>query len=91
MIVADVHAAGEAPVEGIDRDHLVTGLQARGHRHVETLESPAGLAPLVRGLAHSGDLVVCLGAGSITQWAHALPAELNALDDGVVEHLEAGR
>jgi UDP-N-acetylmuramate--alanine ligase len=91
VIVADVHAAGEAPLEGIDRDHLVTGLQARGHRHVEALDSPAGLAPLVRGLARSGDLVVCLGAGSVTQWAHALPAELDALDDGAAEHSEAGR
>jgi len=29
--------------------------------------------------AKSGDLVVCLGAGSITQWAYALPGELKAL------------
>ena len=91
VIVGNVHAAGETPVEGVDRDHLVAGLQARGHRHVETLDSPADLAPLVRGLARSGDLVVCLGAGSVTQWAHALPAALDALDDGATIHTEAGR
>jgi UDP-N-acetylmuramate--alanine ligase len=91
VVVADIHAAGEAPIENIDRDHLVAGLQARGHRHVEALESPAHLALLISGLAHSGDLVVCLGAGSITQWAHALPGELDALAHGAAKRTEAGR
>ncbi len=79
VIVADVHAAGEDPIEGIDRTHLVDGIRGRGHRHVETLESPDQLAPLVRQIARPGDFVVCLGAGSITQWAHRLPTELDAL------------
>jgi UDP-N-acetylmuramate--alanine ligase len=43
------------------------------------LEGPENLAPLIKQMAKSGDYVVCLGAGSITQWAHALPAELKAL------------
>ena len=30
-------------------------------------------------LAEPGDIVVCLGAGNITQWAYALPGELAAL------------
>jgi UDP-N-acetylmuramate--alanine ligase len=34
----------------------------------------------VRRLAQPGDYVVCLGAGSITQWAYALPAELAATE-----------
>ena len=36
------------------------------------------LAPLVAAIAQPGDYVVCRGAGSITQWAYALPAELAA-------------
>jgi UDP-N-acetylmuramate--alanine ligase len=43
------------------------------------LEGPAELAKVVRGVAGKGDLVVCLGAGNITQWAYALPGELKAL------------
>jgi UDP-N-acetylmuramate--alanine ligase len=82
VLVAEVYAAGEAPIEGIDRDALVTGLRARGHRHVEPLPSPAKLAPMVRELAKPGDFVVCLGAGSITNWAQSLPAELARLDAG---------
>jgi UDP-N-acetylmuramate--alanine ligase len=31
------------------------------------------LAPVISQIAKSGDIVVCLGAGTITDWAHALP------------------
>ena len=78
VIVANVYPAGEAPMEGVDRDALVQGLRTHGHRHVVALDGPEKLAPLVAGMAQSGDYVVCLGAGSITQWAYALPAELAA-------------
>jgi UDP-N-acetylmuramate--alanine ligase len=79
VIVADVYAAGETPIPGIDRDALVEGMRARGHRSVVPLPAPARLAEMVHAIARSGDYVVCLGAGSITQWAAALPAELAAL------------
>jgi len=79
VVVADVYAAGEAPIEGIDRDHFVAGLRAHGHREVVPLPAAPELAGIVKGLATSGDLVVCLGAGNITQWAYALPGELKAL------------
>jgi UDP-N-acetylmuramate--alanine ligase len=80
VIVAHVYPAGEAPIPGADRDSLVQGLRARGHRQVVPLDAPQDLASMVRRLARSGDIVVFLGAGSITQWAYALPAELAALD-----------
>ncbi|MET4201201.1 UDP-N-acetylmuramate--L-alanine ligase [Bradyrhizobium sp. LA6.12] len=79
VVVADVYAAGEAPIDGIDRDHFVAGLRAHGHREVVPLPGAPELAGIVKGLAKSGDLVVCLGAGNITQWAYALPDELKAL------------
>jgi UDP-N-acetylmuramate--alanine ligase len=79
VIVAHVYAAGEAPIPGADRDSLITGLRARGHRHVVGLDGPQQLASLVKNIARPGDYVVCLGAGSITQWAYALPGELAAL------------
>jgi len=80
VIVADVYPAGEAPIAGIDRDHLVSAIRAHGHRQVTALETPQQLAPMVRELARPGDYVVCLGAGNITQWAYALPGELAGLD-----------
>ena len=83
VIIADVYAAGEAPVEGIDRDALVEGLRTRGHRSVVPLPGPESLAGMVNAIARSGDYVVCLGAGSITTWANALPGELAALQAAV--------
>jgi len=82
VLVADVYAAGEAPIEGVDRDHLVEGLLAHGHRRVLPLAGPEELAKQVSWLAQEGDFVVCLGAGNITAWANALPAELQALQSG---------
>ncbi|MCW2307033.1 UDP-N-acetylmuramate--L-alanine ligase [Rhodobium gokarnense] len=79
VIIADVYAAGEQPIEGADRDGLIEGLRVRGHRNVMALESPEALAPLIAGLVKPGDYVVCLGAGSITGWAYALPKDLAAL------------
>jgi UDP-N-acetylmuramate--alanine ligase len=76
VIVAHVYPAGEAPIAGVDRDHFVAGLRAHGHRQVVALDGPDQLAGVVRALARPGDYVVCLGAGSITQWAYALPGEL---------------
>jgi UDP-N-acetylmuramate--alanine ligase len=79
VIIAHVYPAGEAPIEGADRDHLVAGLRARGHRNVTALDDARQLAGLVKGIVKPGDYVVCLGAGNITQWAYALPGELAAL------------
>ncbi len=78
VIIAPVYPAGEQPIPGVDRDALIAGIRARGHRHVIALDGPSDLAGLVRGLVHPGDYVVFLGAGSITQWAYALPGELAA-------------
>jgi UDP-N-acetylmuramate--alanine ligase len=78
VIIAEVYPAGEAPIDGIDRDHLVAAVRARGHRQVIPLPDQPQLAGLVKGLARPGDYVICLGAGSITQWAYSLAGELSA-------------
>ena len=80
VIVANVYAAGEAPIAGFDRDALALGLRRHGHRRVLTLDDPANLPAMIAAEAAPGDLVVFLGAGDITAWAHALPAGLEALD-----------
>jgi len=82
VIVADVYAAGEAPIPGVDRDAFVEGLRARGHRSVVALPAPEHLAEMVFAVARPGDFVVCLGAGNITQWAQSLPDQLSELQHG---------
>ncbi len=79
VLVAEVYAAGEDPIEGIDGNALVAGLRSHGHRSVVPLERPEDLAKIVNGLASPGDMVVCLGAGNITVWANDLPGELTRL------------
>ncbi|WP_428375638.1 UDP-N-acetylmuramate--L-alanine ligase [Lichenicoccus sp.] len=79
VIIADVYAAGETPIAGIDRDALVDGLRARGHRSVVPLPGPEHLAEMVHAIARPGDFVICLGAGNITAWAQALPGQLAVL------------
>jgi len=82
VVVADVYAAGEAPIEGASREGLVDGLRRFGHRKALPLSNPAELARLIKAEAKPGDLVVCLGAGDITSWAYALPPQLEALAGG---------
>jgi UDP-N-acetylmuramate--alanine ligase len=78
VIVAPVYEAGEDPIPGIDRDSLAEGLRMRGHRQVTTVNDAADLADSLNEITQPGDLVICLGAGSITQWANALPEMLAA-------------
>ena len=79
VVAAEVYAAGETPIEGASRDAIIDGLRRWGHRHVIALDGQADLAGVIAAEARPGDTVVCLGAGDITQWAYALPAQLEAL------------
>ena len=57
VIVAQVYAAGEAPIEGVDRDALVAGMRARGHRDVIALDDAARSSPAsIKGIAQAGRL-----------------------------------
>ncbi len=76
VAIAEVYAAGEDPIEGATRDGLVAGLVAHGHRHARAILNEDDLERLVREQARPGDMVVCLGAGTISAWAHGLPARL---------------
>ncbi|MFD0980803.1 UDP-N-acetylmuramate--L-alanine ligase [Tropicimonas aquimaris] len=76
VAIAEVFAAGEAPIEGADRDSLVAGLIRHGHRHARALHDEDDLERLVREQTQPGDMVVCLGAGTISAWANNLPERL---------------
>ncbi len=91
VVIADVYAAGEEPIEGIDKDALVEGLRERGHRTAVALESPETLATTIDQMAAPGDFVVCLGAGSISAWANALPDQLRAIRGHTQEAANDGR
>jgi UDP-N-acetylmuramate--alanine ligase len=79
VIIADVYAAGEAPIPGVTRDALISCMKKAGQEHVHALDAPEDLPALVHSMAQPGDFVVCMGAGSITQWAASLPRALEQL------------
>jgi len=77
VAITDIFAAGETPIEGATRDDLVAGLVTHGHRNAQAIEGESDLAAFVRATAKPGDMVVCLGAGTISTWANALPGQLD--------------
>jgi UDP-N-acetylmuramate--alanine ligase len=76
VVVTPVYSAGEAPIPGIDRNELASGLRRHGHPHVLTVDDAEGLVEAVASVAKSGDVVIGLGAGTITDWINALPKNL---------------
>ncbi|MDQ2095464.1 UDP-N-acetylmuramate--L-alanine ligase [Rhodalgimonas zhirmunskyi] len=76
VAIAEVYAAGEEPIPGASRDDLIAGLIRAGHRHARAITDLDDLVRLVREQAQEGDMVVCLGAGTISAWANALPEKL---------------
>ncbi len=77
VAIAPVFAAGEEPIEGASRDDLVAGLTRHGHRHAQAIEGEDDLVHFVKSEAHPGDMLVCLGAGTISTWANNLPERLH--------------
>jgi UDP-N-acetylmuramate--alanine ligase len=79
VVVTPVYSAGEAPIPGIDRDELASGLRRHGHPHVLTVDDDQALVETIASVAKRGDVVVGLGAGTITDWINALPQNLAQL------------
>jgi len=77
LLVTDVYAAGEAPIEGADSAHLVAAIRAHGHHDVSHVASRAALAPRIAERARAGDIVITLGAGDITRTGPELAAILD--------------
>jgi UDP-N-acetylmuramate--alanine ligase len=75
-IIAPVYAAGEQPIEGINRDSYAEALRAHGHRNVLTIDGEEELAAAVAPYLKPGGVVVGTGAGSITGWMHNLQKKL---------------
>jgi UDP-N-acetylmuramate--alanine ligase len=76
VAISEVFAAGEDVIDGATRDDLVAGLIRHGHRHARAVVGEEDLLRLVREQAVIGDMVVCLGAGTISAWANGLPTKM---------------
>ena len=77
VVLTDIYAAGEAPIDGITIERLVALTRAqRPERPVFLEPDTARLAALVTGMAGPGDLILTLGAGSITRVSHEIAARI---------------
>jgi UDP-N-acetylmuramate--alanine ligase len=75
--IMEVYSAGEVPIDGASRSDLVNGLVRHGHRNVFSVDNEDDLETLIRRQAKSGDIIVFLGAGTISVWANNLPLRLS--------------
>ncbi|MDI9313719.1 MAG: UDP-N-acetylmuramate--L-alanine ligase [Hydrotalea sp.] len=79
LFVADVYRAGEQPIDGATGDSLLAAIKKSGHPYAEKMSSPQGLAKQLAAVVQPNDMILCLGAGDVSKWANALPAELEKL------------
>jgi UDP-N-acetylmuramate--alanine ligase len=79
LLVTEVYAAGEAPIAGADGRALCRAVRGRGQLEPLFVEKVEELPTSLRGLVKGGDVIVAMGAGSISGVAHRLPAALAAL------------
>jgi UDP-N-acetylmuramate--alanine ligase len=65
VVLTDIYAAGESPIEGVTLDSLASAVRASARNEVHVVPPLDRLPEAVAGLARPGDLVITLGAGSI--------------------------
>jgi len=79
VIIADIYSASQEPIAGITQDALIEGIRKTGHKNVLKLGGENDLPQMIKDVAKAGDMVVCIGAGSISNWANNLPAKLKEI------------
>jgi UDP-N-acetylmuramate--alanine ligase len=82
LLVTDVYAAGEAPIEGATAERLVQAIREHGHHQAEYVPNKADLPDMLERIARPGDVVIALGAGDINQSVRVLKARLEAKANG---------
>lgn len=75
VAITDIYAAGESPITGASRDELVAGIKSHGHREAYAISGESDLAEFIKTHTKPGDILVCLGAGTISTWVNALPSQ----------------
>jgi UDP-N-acetylmuramate--alanine ligase len=81
VLLTEVYAAGEAPIQAADGRSLARALRVAGHVEPIFVDEVSNLAAEVLQHARAGDVVICMGAGSIG----AVPAQVLALAGAVKE------
>jgi UDP-N-acetylmuramate--alanine ligase len=86
LLVTDIYAASEDPIEGVTSRTLAELIERFGHRHVEYIGPLPGAAARLSEIVQPGDLVLTLGAGNVYQAGDEL---LKILDEDSGSHLHS--
>ena len=77
LLVTEVYAAGEAPIEGADARAICRAVRGRGKVEPVFVPQVEHVADSLAGLLRAGDVIAMMGAGSISGVAHELAAQLS--------------
>ena len=77
LLVTEVYAAGEQPIAGADGRAICRAVRSRGVVEPVFVERVDDLADSLRAVLHDGDVVLTMGAGSISAVAHDLKQRLS--------------
>src|SRR6187551_89013 len=80
LLVTEVYAAGEAPIEGADGRAMCRAIRGRGKVEPVFVPQVEQIAQSLSGLLRPGDVIAMMGAGSISSAAHELAGQLAALN-----------
>ena len=76
LIITSVYSAGETPIEGVSAEKLASAISSVDVTYVEKLSN---VIPVLVKDIKEGDVVVCMGAGSIGDYAHELANEFSTI------------
>jgi UDP-N-acetylmuramate--alanine ligase len=78
LLVTEVYAAGEAPIAAADGRAICRAVRTRGKVEPVFVEKVDTLHEALRAVLKPGDVLVTMGAGSISAVSHALPEKIGA-------------
>ena len=67
LFVLDIYAASEKPIEGVSGEALASAIRENGGRNAQYVSSFGGAASAAAAVAEDGDMILTLGAGSVSQ------------------------
>ena len=76
VLILDVYPAGEEPITNFESINLEEGLYKYGHKNVSYIKNEKNIAKTILKIMEPNDIIICLGAGSITKIANSLEENL---------------
>jgi UDP-N-acetylmuramate--alanine ligase len=81
LFVLDIYAASEKPIEGITGEILAQRIREKSGKSVQYASSPADAADSAVAAAQDGDMILTLGAGSVSQFGPMILDRLKQRED----------